>query len=112
MKIYIGNRADNKASVWFMDTEEAATPYPLPPRTDIVNHSPDGFEWGYGGSGPAQLALALLVDLYGNTPKVRVQYLEFKREVIAFLPSAGWVLTEEEIRRFMERKNQTGGQTA
>ena len=23
----------------------------------VVHHSPDGFEWGYGGSGPADLAL-------------------------------------------------------
>ena len=32
------------------------------PSQKIRNHSPDGFEWGYGGSGPAQLALALLLD--------------------------------------------------
>ena len=25
------------------------------------NHSPDGFNWGYGGSGPAQLALAIML---------------------------------------------------
>lgn len=31
----------------------------LDPRFDLRQHSPDGFEWGYGGSGPAQLALAL-----------------------------------------------------
>jgi hypothetical protein len=29
-------------------------------------HSPDGFEWGYGGSGPAELALNILVDALGN----------------------------------------------
>jgi len=28
----------------------------------LWNHSPDGFEWGYGGSGPAQLALAIYQD--------------------------------------------------
>ncbi len=28
----------------------------------IVWHSPTGFEWGYAGSGPADLALNLLVD--------------------------------------------------
>src|SRR5204863_5783137 len=27
----------------------------------VINHSPDGFAWGYGGSGPAQLALAILL---------------------------------------------------
>jgi len=26
------------------------------------NHSPTGFNWGYIGSGPSQLALALLLD--------------------------------------------------
>jgi len=29
---------------------------------ELADHSPSGFEWGYGGSGPAQLALALLLD--------------------------------------------------
>jgi len=28
----------------------------------VRNHSPDGFEWGYGGSGPAQLALAIMLN--------------------------------------------------
>ena len=28
----------------------------------IEKHSPDGFNWGYGGSGPADLAYAILVD--------------------------------------------------
>jgi hypothetical protein len=34
-----------------------------PRRSQLVlNHSPDGFAWGYGGSGPAQLALAILLE--------------------------------------------------
>src|SRR5467141_965015 len=36
--------------------------YPLPLHLEARNHSPTGFAWGYGGSGPAQLALALLID--------------------------------------------------
>src|SRR5947209_8602479 len=39
---------------------------PLPLRLDLFNHSPTGFSWGYGGSGPAQLALALLADALGD----------------------------------------------
>ena len=39
---------------------------PLPLRLDLFNHSPTGFSWGYGGSGPAQLALALLADALGH----------------------------------------------
>ena len=41
---------------------------PLDSRRDLWNHSPTGFEWGYCGSGPAQLALALLADHLGEPP--------------------------------------------
>ncbi len=40
--------------------------YQLPPRHDLRNHSPDGLKWGYAGSGPAQLALAVLPDALGS----------------------------------------------
>ena len=39
---------------------------PLPCRFDLRKHSLTGFEWGYGGSGPAQLALAVLADAVGS----------------------------------------------
>lgn len=32
---------------------------------NIRNHSPEGFNWGYSGSGPAQLALAICIELFG-----------------------------------------------
>ena len=31
----------------------------------IVRHSPTGMTWGYGGSGPADLALSLLTAVVG-----------------------------------------------
>ncbi len=34
----------------------------------IPFHSPSGFSWGYGGSGPADLALAILVDYLRERP--------------------------------------------
>lgn len=33
------------------------------PSKEVINHSPDGFNWGYGGSGPSQLALAILMKV-------------------------------------------------
>ena len=36
-------------------------PLPIQPSRDISSHSSE-FNWGYGGSGPAQLALALVYD--------------------------------------------------
>jgi len=35
----------------------------LSPRHDLHRHSPTGYDWGYPGSGPAQLALGLLSDV-------------------------------------------------
>ncbi|HZU15042.1 MAG TPA: DUF6166 domain-containing protein [Candidatus Dormibacteraeota bacterium] len=36
------------------------------PLRRVVHHSPAGLEYGYGGSGPADLALSILVDLLGE----------------------------------------------
>ena len=48
----------------------------------VRNHSPDGFNWGYGGSGPAQLALAICLELFNSSEN----YQDFKFNIIAALP--------------------------
>lgn len=46
-----------------------------------VYHSPTGFETGYAGSGPADLALSILADYYDATPEqVRDQVNEWGDE--------------------------------
>ena len=50
----------------------------------LINHSPDGFEWGYGGSGPSQLALSICMELFDQTTALWI-YQQFKREHIATL---------------------------
>jgi hypothetical protein len=52
------------------------------PSQKFHNHSPDGFAWSYGGSGPAQLALAVMLELTGKADG----YQDFKWDVIAGLP--------------------------
>jgi hypothetical protein len=52
------------------------------PSQAFYNHSPDGFNWGYGGSGPAQLALAIVLELTGKPEG----YQDFKWFTIANLP--------------------------
>lgn len=53
----------------------------------IERHSPDGFQWGYGGSGPADTALSILTDFCRRTGRdVEVAerlYQAFKRNKIA-----------------------------
>lgn len=36
------------------------------PLESVGRHSPDGFSWGYEGSGPAELALAIITDVIHN----------------------------------------------
>lgn len=56
--------------------------YPLNPRFDLRNHSPTGFEVGYGGSGPAQLALAILAECIEPDEATRL-YHDFKETKVA-----------------------------
>ena len=71
--------------------------HPLRPRFDLWNHSPTGFEWGYGGSGPAQLALALLADHLRDDDAAVSLHQEFKFAVVARLPRQDWTLTSAQI---------------
>jgi hypothetical protein len=74
----------------------------LNPRLDLWNHSPTGFEWGYGGSGPAQLALAILADHCGNDEQAFNFHHRFKWAVVAELPGRRWSLTSEDIDRVLQ----------
>jgi len=72
----------------------------LDPCSDLRNNSPSGFAWGYNGSGPAQLALAILTDYFGARPGGRALaealYEPFKFTVIAVLPDR-WEMNFEEV---------------
>lgn len=74
----------------------------LNPRNDLWNHSPTGFEWGYGGSGPAQLALAILADHCDNDHEAFNFHHRFKWTVIAGLPKRRWTLTTLEIEQALQ----------
>ena len=95
MKIYEGRRERHGVLV-------TADGRPLNPRLDLWNHSPTGFEWGYGGSGPAQLALALLADHLGDDRQALDMYQRFKWTLIAELPRKRWTLTSREIDQALQ----------
>lgn len=61
------------------------------PSQKFHNHSPDGFSWSYGGSGPAQLALAIVLKLTGKPDG----YQDFKWKYIAGLPQGDFEITFE-----------------
>lgn len=69
-------------------------------------HSPTGMNWGYGGSGPADLARSLLADYFGLPENEQVHpalYQRFKERIIAHLPQDGeWLLTGEQIAVWLQ----------
>lgn len=70
----------------------------------IRNHSPTGFAWGYCGSGPAQLALAILLDFFcGDAVRAERYYQDFKAEFVATWGDADeWEISGKVIREFIE----------
>jgi hypothetical protein len=84
---------------------------PLDPRLDLWNHSPTGFEWGYGGSGPCQLALALLADALGDGQEQLAVALRqtFKSRFVAGLPrDAHWCCRKSDVLRWVADQGREG----
>jgi hypothetical protein len=92
--VYRGRR--DPAAPVVEEVEVTVDSEPLDCRYDLLSASPSGFEWGYGGSGPAQLAIALLADSFGDEFACEY-YQQFKDEVVAALPEHGWTLTKADL---------------
>ena len=69
-------------------------------------HSPDGFDWGYSGSGPTDAARCILIHYLGirmprTTKKSREVYVphyrDFKLHFLSEAPEEGFTISEEQI---------------
>jgi len=96
--VYVGYRRRGHAVVERQPGQEQVTPQK---SLELANHSPSGFSWGYGGSGPAQLALALLLDYTDDEDVALAHYTEFKNRVVSQLDCSHlegyWRLTGTDI---------------
>lgn len=82
MKSYIGNKTTVGPNDIYVLNNAIKTLLSPKPSQHIYNHSPDGFNWGYGGSGPAQAALGILLDCLGK--ELAIQYYQrFKWDLVA-----------------------------
>jgi uncharacterized protein DUF6166 len=83
----------------------------------FVCHSPTGFEWGYGGSGPADLALNVL-GLFVPPPEAWRLHQDFKFHFIAPMAREGGTIEAAEVRDWIQaqwaeedrHENVQGGQ--
>lgn len=80
-----------------------------------VRHSPTGFSWGFGGSGPGDLARCILLDTFGmidcpDAPKecqceskwVEPAYHAFKDDVVAKLSQeSDWKLQQVDVANWV-----------
>ena len=95
---YIGLRENGLGRVLrYRPGQDPAHGTPLSPRLDLRAHSPSGLDWGYQGSAPAQLALALLADYLQDEQVALALYQPFKVSIVATLPAARWLLTEHDL---------------
>ena len=62
-KVYMGIRSGRYGCEVFVS--DGVTKQPL---KHVMFHSPEGFSWGYHGSGPADLALSILADFFNENP--------------------------------------------
>lgn len=102
MTVFTG-KFDNKD--WYRTWKDGETFSP-DRSLKIRNHSPDGFAWGYCGSGPAQLALGILLEVTDEATAEDL-YQDFKFSIIAALPNkegSTWTITSEEVIRWLQRK--------
>jgi len=90
MKTYSGQRTASGVTV-LVDGA------PLAPRTELRDFRA-AFEWGYEGSGPSQLALAILADHAG--PQAALGgWKAFMQTTVAELEGDEWRLTSDEIKQ-------------
>jgi len=74
-------KGDFKTRAVFLDGKPL---YPFESQK-VVMHNPTGYGWGYQGSGPSQMALAILLAVTHREEALKY-YEHFKREKIADLP--------------------------
>lgn len=82
-------------------------------KFDLWNHSPDGFSWGYNGSGCTQLAKALLYDfafrngIVGPEDFAEAHYVDFRSLFIANIPMGEpWLITDQNIIDWLKEEIQ------
>ncbi len=69
---------------------------PLPVHDEIKRFNATGFEWGYDGAGPRQLALAILVEHLGDNAKALALAEGFMREGTANFNNE-WEMTTDDV---------------
>ncbi len=86
-------------------TQAGQASRPLPLHLAVRCHSPTGFDWGYAGSAPAQLALALCIEVVGRARAERA-YQAVKDRLVAPRLEDAWMLSGTTVLAVVEAAEQ------
>jgi hypothetical protein len=110
MKHYVGERTPEGVEVLVLERDRPAGGYPLDPRFDLRRHA-DGLNFGYAGSGPAQLSLALLADALGDDDRALGSYQRFKAREVSRWEGDRFEISEEDIRQIVSGLERDRGRS-
>ena len=96
---FMGYRYASGPVVLYEDFDGAE--HTLPLCLEVDNHSPTGFEWGYAGSGPHQLALAILCGVTDAATAERL-HGRFCADFIARITDKKWSFPAERVRGWVQ----------
>jgi hypothetical protein len=97
MRVYMGFRLAGSCHVYVWDASQPQRPRRLDPRTHLRSPTPVTFDWGYSGSGPTQLALALCADALGDGNRALAVYHGVDRLLLGMMPRDLWSLTADQV---------------
>jgi len=105
-----GELIDRMEMRFMVDNQE------LDPRLDLVDHAPSGMTFGYLGSGPKQLALAILASAAGDDVAKRF-YRDYEADVISRLQEPEdmrgregviWRIREKDVLAWVQAREGNG----
>jgi hypothetical protein len=103
IKIYKGKRVGPPEGLPLEEPNDVIVTVNNKPLKHRIYHSPSGFNWGYLGSGPGDLARSILWDYLGNEPP-RNMYMDFKERFVSGWGNE-WEISSQEIQDWMKARN-------
>jgi hypothetical protein len=104
-KYYTGRRIPDGvevALVTYTENGGKTTDYVMPDASrKVADHSSE-FNWGYGGSGPAQLSLGILLDFTKDESLAQRLAYYFKEDFVATWKGRGWHLKTTDLENWIK----------
>jgi hypothetical protein len=98
--VYVGIRTRAWCHVWRVGDDGKWRPLRASKRSP---HFPSSqWEWGYGGTGPADLAWSLVFDATADREQTDTVFQRVKWAVVSRLNKAHWILSAEELQEAID----------